>query len=185
MKIPAPVWNVAQPANPLAPAAVQAVIPAPPKENPGALFGEAMWVKVFVTESPDPAELDHLVFGDPAVPDGSEPAEVEIEWQLLQEGKAGLGEVDSGLDDMGANAESVTRRYEFYKYTGPYDEEGEALVEDPVAFPDALGDFLGAQNAAFNLAPFVIPEPGTLTLLGIGLAGMAGYRRRRTKVGAA
>ena len=186
VKIPAPVWNVVPQPNPVAPAAVQAVVPAPPKENPGDLFGEAMWVKVFVTESSAPAELDHLVVGDPAVPDGSDPAEVEIEWQLLQAGKGGgLDEVDSGLNDMAADSESVTRRYEFYKYIGPYDVDGEALVEDPVANPDALGEFLGAQNAAFNLAPFVIPEPGTLTLLGVGLAGMAGCRRQRTKVDAA
>jgi len=165
---------------------VQAVVPAPPNENPGALFGEAMWVKVFVTESSAPAELNHPVVGDPAVPDGSDPPEVEIEWQLLQAGKAGgLDEVDSGLKDLAANNESVTRRYEFYKYIGPYDVDGEALVEDTVANPDALGEFLGAQNAALNLAPFVIPEPGTLSLIGIGLAGMAGYRRRRTKVAAA
>ena len=86
VKVPAPVWNVQPPANPIAPAAVQAVLPALPIENPGAEFGEAMWVKVFVTEAANPVELDHLVPGDPGVPDGSDPAEVEVEWQLLQAG---------------------------------------------------------------------------------------------------
>ena len=134
VKIPAPVWNVQPPANAAAPAAVQVVVPALPKEHPQDLFGEAMWVKVFVTESPDPAELHHLLVGDPAMPDGSNPAEVEIEWQLLQTGKGGgLDEVDSGLNDLGANAESVTRRYEFYKYTGPYDVDGECFLRIPRA----------------------------------------------------
>ncbi|MFO0945409.1 MAG: PEP-CTERM sorting domain-containing protein [Planctomycetota bacterium] len=182
VKIPAPIWNVAPPANPAAPAAVQAVIPALPKEA-GELFGEAMWVKVFVTEDPEPAELDHLVPGDPRVPDGSEPAEVEVEWFLLQAGKNGDEELDSGLNDLGEGNESVTRRYEFYKYTGPYDPEGEALIENPLDDPDAVGEFLGAQNAAFNLAPFaVVPEANSLVLLGtasLGAFGAAWRMRRR------
>jgi len=185
-KIPAPIWNVQPPANPAAPAAVQVVVPALPKENPGDLFGEAMWVKVFVTEAAQPAELDHLLVGNPAVPDGKDPAEVEIEWQILQTGKGGgLDEVDSGLNDLGANAKSITRRYEFYKYTGPYDVDGEALEENPGANLEFVGAFLGGQNAALNLDAFVVPEPGTLALLAIGLAGMAGYRGGRRKVAAA
>lgn len=179
VKIPAPIWNVQPPANPAAPAAVQVVLPALPKEHPVDLFGEAMWVKVFVTEAGDPIELEHLVPGDPGVPDGSEPAEVEVEWQLLQDGKNGVGEVDSGLDDLKPDSESITRRYEFYKYTGPYDPEGEALIEDAAANPSAVGEYLGSQNAALNLAPFVVPEPATLSLLVLGCCGLAARYRRR------
>lgn len=181
VKIPAPVWNVQPPVQPAAPAAVQAVVPAPPKEHPQDLFGEAIWVKVFVTEAQAPAELHHLLIGDPAVPDGAEPAEVEIEWQLLQDGKNGVGEVDSGLNDLAAGAESITRRYEFYKYTGPYSAEGEATQENPGANLEFVGGFLGGQNAALNLQPFNIPEPGTLAMLGVGLVGAAAFRWRRRK----
>ena len=179
VKIPAPIWNVQPAVNPAAPAAVQVVVPALPKEHPEDVFGEAIWVKVFVTESPEPAELDDLLVGNPAVPDGSEPAEVEIEWQLLQAGKDGVGEVDSGLDDMAGDSESVTRRYEFYKYIGPYNAEGEAKEEDPGVNLEFVGEFLGGQNAALNLAPFVVPEPGSAAILGVGLAIMAGYCGRR------
>ncbi len=181
LKIPAPVWNVQPPMNAVAPAAVQAVIPALPIENPGDLFGEALWVKVFVTEAAQPAELEHLVPGDPAVPDGSEPAEIEIEWQLLQAGKNGVDELDSGLNDLAADSESITRRYEFYKYTGPYDAEGEALIEDALANPDAVGEFLGAQNAALNLLPFAVPEPGSVTLFGLAMGALAICRWRRSR----
>lgn len=175
-RIPAPVWNVQPAANPaVAPAAVQAVVPALPKENPGDLFGEAIWVKVFVTEAAEPVELEDLLVGNPAVPDGSEPAEVEIEWQLLQAGKDAMDEVDSGLYDLGENSESVTRRYEFYAYVGPYDSEGEALIEDAEANPEAVGEFLGGQNAAINLAPFAVPEAGSLTLAAIALAAGIGF----------
>ncbi len=182
VKIPAPLWNVQAPANPQAPAAVQAILPAIPKEHPEDEFGEAMWVKVFVTEAAEPVELEHLVPGDPGVPDGSEPAEVEIEWQLLQAGKNGADEIDSGFDDMAESSESVTRRYEFYKYIGPLDpENGEALVEDALLFPEAVGEFLGSQNAAFNIAPFVVPEPGTWVMATMGLAGCLAFRFGRSR----
>ncbi|MEO7932489.1 MAG: PEP-CTERM sorting domain-containing protein [Chthoniobacterales bacterium] len=179
VKIPAPIWNVQAPVNPAAPAAVQVVLPALPKEHPTDLFGEAMWVKVFVTEAGDPIELNHLLPGDPGVPDGSEPAEVEVEWQLLQDGKDSLSEVDSGLADLKLNSESITRRYEFYKYTGTFDVDGEALIEDAAANPSAVGDFIGAQNAALNIAPFAVPEPRTLVLLSLAFCGFAAWGRRK------
>jgi hypothetical protein len=162
-----------------------------PKDHPEDVFGEALWVKVFVMEAAEPAELEHLLLGE-AVPDGSEPAEIEIEWQLLQAGKDSGDEVDSGLDDLGMDSESITRRYEFYKYIGPYNDEGEAKIEDPddptidpILFPNGVvGEFLGAQNAAFNLDPFV-PEPSALALIGLGVAGLTRQGRRRRKGGPA
>jgi hypothetical protein len=177
VKIPAPVWNVQPPANAAAPAAVQAIVPALPIVNPGDVFGEAVWAKVFVTESSSPAELEHLLVGDPAMPGETE---VEIEWQLLQAGKGnGMDQLDSGLHDLAVGGESITRRYEFYKYIGPLDpENGEALVEDALLHPEAVGEFLGGQNAAINL---LVPEPGTITMLGMGLAGIVAHRWRRRK----
>ena len=58
---------------------MKAVIPAEPVE--AAEFGDAQWVKVYRKEAPDPADLNHLVPDDAAVPNDSE---VETEWSLLQ-----------------------------------------------------------------------------------------------------
>ena len=75
--IPAPTWNVTPGAGqPM----VQAVIDGEAPE--GFEFGDAQWVKVYMTQSPDPADLNHLVTDDPAVP--QKDAEVETEWYLLQ-----------------------------------------------------------------------------------------------------
>lgn len=180
VSIPAPVWNVVPPAVPGNPPVVQAVIQAEPVP-PAFEFGEAQWVKVFVTETPNQAELDHLVTDDPAVP--QEPIEVEIEWVLLQAdaGKAGKNNELAQEAPLGGGHESITRRYEFYKYAGAYDPEtNEALCDDPTSglpecgVPDAdgiagVGEYIGAQMAALNLNPPVVPTVSlSVTATGAG-----------------
>jgi hypothetical protein len=118
--IPAPVWSVGAGPAPV----VQAVIPVPPPPAvvpvpylADAEFGVAVWAKVFETESSDHADLEHLVADDVAVPGnlGAVPnpnAVTEIEWQILQ-----TDTMNPSVNEL----ESVTRRYEFFKYVGPYD----------------------------------------------------------------
>ncbi len=169
VSIPAPTWSVAPPAQPGAGPVVRAVIPAEPPEVQQQ-YGDAMWVKVFVTEAPDPIELHHLVTDDAAVP--QEPGETEVEWVLLQKGPpdhpnnelANEGEVHGGN-------KSVTRRYEFYEYTGPYDPESHEAVCGggaarqgqgggcDVPGPGDLGNYIGAQMAAVNLDQLENPTP--------------------------
>jgi hypothetical protein len=175
--VPAPVFSVVPPANPVNQAGVQAVVQAPPPEV-GQQLGDAIWAKVFTTviEHPNPVDLNELVLGNAAVPPDSE---TEVEWQLLQTdpNRPDLAEkVDNS--DLGAANEAVTRRYEFYKYIGAYDPENHEALNEAYD-PAFVGDFLGNQNVAANFAP--IPEPSTFVLGGLGAIGLwfAGWRRRK------
>jgi hypothetical protein len=162
VSIPAPVWNVAPPPQGGGAPVVQAVLPAEPPEV-NAQYGDAHWVKVFVTESAEPVELHHLVTDDPAVP--QEAGETEMEWVILQAGPAGNGNneiVNEGK--VGNGKQSVTRRYEFYEYTGAYDPEshealcgGDGTCKAPLE--GELGNYIGAQMAAVNLEAVATPTP--------------------------
>jgi Divergent InlB B-repeat domain/Putative Ig domain len=103
-----------------------------------------------------------------------EPDEVETEWELLQTEFAnanGVNNKDNAPpEDLPDGDEVVTRRYEFFKYTGPVDEVGEALcdtvgadgihgdgtdtvngVEVDFATLEVVGEFTGAQMAAVDV----------------------------------
>ncbi|MBK6316240.1 MAG: tandem-95 repeat protein [Blastocatellia bacterium] len=154
--LPAPTWNVTPPAVPGAQPIAAAVIAPPPPD--AYEFGDAIWAKVFVTELPDGLQeddLNHMVIDDPdrdIVPD--EPAEVEIEWVLLQASTENEGEQEfGGAAEVGEGAEAVSRRFEFYAYTGVYDAEThEARCDNPDVCPEAVGILIGTQNVAVNLA---------------------------------
>ena len=175
--VPAPVWNVTPAPVPGDPPAVETVIsPIAPVGN--AQFGDPMWIKVWTTTLPNAIhadDLDHMVIDDPnvdIVP--GEPAEVESEWLLLQakvvNGVITGDRVFSGIAPIPGGTDAVSRRFEFFKYTGQFDQQnGEALCDNPLALdqqlpqsprcgaPDAngvagVGDLVGAQNAAVNLA---------------------------------
>lgn len=177
VSLPAPAWNVI-PAPvvgnpPVVVAQIQA--PAPAIE---AQFGEAIWVKVFTTELPDPVGLEELVADNAKV----QQAVTEVEWQLLQTdpGNPAAGQLESGYGaPVGPNAASILRRYEFFKYSGPYDPEtNQALVgSDSHPLDSELGTYIGAQNAAVNLN--AVPLPPAFVLFGSGLMFLVGSLRKK------
>lgn len=165
-------------------AAVQAVIQPPePVEVPVLEFGEAVWVKEIRTTSHNDAKvkLRDLVSDDPDDDHdknwrNNEPDEVEIEWQLLQTefSKVGGGEngkLAGAAEGLKDGDETVTRRYEFYRYAGPLDgESGEAKASKvgaddlhgegmkeingvivDLSTVEVVGEFTGAQMAAVEV----------------------------------
>jgi uncharacterized repeat protein (TIGR02543 family) len=131
------------PANPVP--AVQAVIAPPPPPAPEPKeFGKAVWMKEIRTTSHNQNEvkLRDLVSDDPEDPNdknwrNGEPDEVETEWQVLQKdynkADAPNNQKAAAVEDI-PGKETVTRRYEFYKYTGPLDDEtGEAMAQSVAA----------------------------------------------------
>jgi hypothetical protein len=204
--VPGPNWNYVPPANPGQPAIVQAVVRVPePAEEIPMLRPDSTWMKVFKVKLPasqapaDPAEMQALLLRlisdanpeneqpdvplNDIVPEGDDPIEIESEWELLEGGKAPKEKVaeDAVDEDDPDNDKLIVRRYEFYEYTGPYDDEHEPtslFLEDCCLEPPAgeLGDFISANMVAAVLQP-VVPEPATVVLGLFGLA-MLGIRRR-------
>ena len=185
VNIPAPTWTVVPappppPGVPAAPPVVVARIEAPAPEVVGQ-WGTAIWAKVFTTEFDRGIRLEELMG------ENLDGIETEMEWQLLQKDDAGKGGIleNGGLGAVGAFAESVIRRYEFYEYTGLYkpdDHEADPLLGDSNADPSEVGAFLGAQQAGINLNGPVgaVPEPETYAMLLAGL-GLLGFMARRRK----
>ena len=205
--LPAPILTVIPPlppapGQPPAPAVVvgQVQSPPPPADQSEPQFGTPQWVKVFTTQYDKPVALENLVGGNGIVPQSK--AETEIEWQLLQTdpGNPLAGQIENS-GDVGANAESVLRRYEFYKYVGPVDPaSGEVSSDTPILDANGnpvsplnggnIGSFVGAQNNALNLngvylglpaGAVAAPEPMSLSLLATGVIGLATLRRRFRK----
>jgi len=185
VSIPAPVWTInAGNVAAALPAPAPVPVAALPAKPDCALWGPAEWMKVYKTESVAPAQLGALLTDNPNVP--ADPAQVETEWKFIQarptcdDTGAPLAvqpnnEVVSEAP-VGAGSESVTRRYEFFKYTGTYDDTDggihEALPlcdENPyklsctgaqLAQPNSdLGAYEGAQMVAANLVLAGVQTP--------------------------
>lgn len=186
LSVPQTTWSFVAAAG-VNPAAVQIAI-APPAPPPLVPHGDAVWVKVFTTELPAQADLNELISYDPNNLDPKQPSvapqlpsEVETEWELLADDS--VGALQPPDVQVGNNQQAVVRRFEYYKYTGAYDEVHLPLSNFTTGQPDPaeLGKFMMANMVAANLLAD-IPEPSSLFLLGVGGA-MVGFRRTRARFG--
>ncbi|NOT25978.1 MAG: hypothetical protein HOP16_07715 [Acidobacteria bacterium] len=174
--IPFAAWTVAPPTT--ATPVVIAEVEAPDPPDAPDLFGDAQWVKVYVTQLTRQVSTDELSTDNPVVVP-EDPSQIDIDWQLLQaeppsggNGNRNRGKTrnESGIDP---ETRSVIRRYELYKYTGAYD----ALTHEAVCLdgglcnaPSAgeLGEALSSQNTAANVTPdvLVVTRMGNGTVTG-------------------
>ena len=171
LTIPNPTWTYVPPAVVGAPPMLRAevVVPEPVEVEPQ--LPDSIWMKIFVTETEQEVELDDLVSDGVLVP--HEEVETETEWELLEGGAISKLEVDAPEP-----GKSIVRRYEFYKYTGPYSDEHEPTAPpwDGIGeFPPTAGAFIAANMVAVNL----IPEPTSacVALSGAGLLLLVLRRR--------
>jgi len=181
MTIPTATWTYVAPAGGN-PAVMQAVL-VPPPPPPAVMYPDAVWVKTFVTELTRQADLNELISFDPDNLDPNNPsvapqspAEVEAEWELLP-GDSPLPEPDIQIHDVD---QSIIRRYEFYQYTGTYDEvhlPNYQFSGGPLPADAPLGQFIAANMVAVNL----VPEPSSLIALLFGGGTIAHSAMRRRK----
>ena len=166
LQVPTPTWTYVAPVgggNPILRAEVEPVEIIEQKPD-------SVWMKVFKAKFDRVIELDELMSANGIVPEGAE--ETETEWEILEGGKMNQKE-----DELDVGTKAIIRRYEYFEYTGPYDEEHEPtslfLDTDLPGPPEGeLGQFISANMVAANL---VAPDRTRGDYNGDGVVDAADY----------
>lgn len=157
MPVAAPTYFIAAPARVGDPPQLVVEVEAPEPAEAPELYGDAQWMRVFVTQLPREATLDELVADNNVVPQDA--TKLETDWQIIQDEPAAGGNGNRRRKRNSGNllptTRSVIRRIEMYNYTGAYDPlTHEAICADGlcnVPSDGEMGDFISAQMTAANV----------------------------------
>jgi hypothetical protein len=151
--VPMPTYVVLPPPQVGGPPQVQIEVVAPePAESP-ELYGDAQWMRVFVTQLPQVVTLDQLVSDNALVP--QDPTQLESDWSLVQDEPAGTNGKRKRHRNQGGvdpTTRTIVRRIEMRQYTGAYDPvTHQAMCADLTCTAPTqgeLGELISAQMTA-------------------------------------
>jgi hypothetical protein len=150
--VPFASYYVAPPVAPGNPPQVVVEVQAPqPAEAPN-LFGDAQWIRFFVTQLPVEVTLDQLVADNAAVVP-MDAAQLESNYAIIQDepaaGGNGKRKRKRNQGNLLPTTRSVVRRIETWEFTGAYDPiTHEALCADGTCnapAPDEIGNLISTQ----------------------------------------
>ncbi len=157
---PFPSYYVQPPAAPNNPPELVVEVQAPEPAEAPSLYGDAQWIRTFVTQLQQPINLDQLMADQPAVVP-MDPAQLESDYSIIQDepvaGGKGNRKRKRNQGSIQPTTRAVVRRIETWAFTGQYDPiTHEALCADltctaPAA--DEIGELIAVQMTGANVQP--------------------------------
>ena len=169
--VPLPNYYVQPPAVVGNPPQVVVEVNAPEPAEVVGQFGDAQWIRFFVTQLPVEVTLDQLVADNPAVVP-MDPGQLEADYAIIQDeppaGGNGKRKRHRHQGNLLPTTRSVVRRIETWEFTGNYDPiTHEALCADGTCTapaPGEIGNLISTQMTVALVQSFSV----TVTKSGTG-----------------
>jgi len=182
---PAPAFFVANPLQVVIPAGnppeVVVEVEAPDPAEAPTLFGDAQWIRFFVTQLPIEVSLDQLVADNPAVVP-MDPLQLEADYSIIQDepvaGGNGKRKRHRHQGSLLPTTRSVVRRIETWEFTGAYNPlTNEALCADGLCLAPAV-DEIGNMISTQMTVTLVQSDSVTVTKSGTGVGSVDSSDKR-------